>query len=113
MLEAKQRIDMDFKDPDLDVFTLSSSLHMHRGSFSRAFHKTFDMTVRDYILMVRLKNAFDMLNSTDFSICEISEECGFRSANYFSKVFSAKVGMTPSEYRSRKYSAGRKERIRS
>ena len=53
--------------------------------------------------MVRLKNAIDMLSSTNYSIREIAEECGFRSANYFSKVFSAKVGITPTEYRNKKY----------
>lgn len=103
ILDAKKRIDSDFSDPDLDVNTLASNYLLHRGSFSRAFHKTFDMTVRDYILSVRLKNAFDMLSSTDSSIREIAEECGFRSANYFSKVFLAKVGIKPLEYRNKKY----------
>ena len=32
-----------------------------------------------------------------------SVECGFHSANYFSKVFSAQVGITPTEYRNKKY----------
>ena len=61
------------------------------------------MTVRDYIQIVRIKNAIDMLSSTNYSIAEIAEECGFHSANYFSKVFSAKVGITPTEYRDKKY----------
>jgi AraC-like DNA-binding protein len=103
ILDAKKQIDTDFSDPDLDVNTLAASYLMHRGSFSRAFHKTFDITVRDYILSVRLKNAFDMLRNTDFSVKEIAEECGFHSANYFSKVFLAKVGIKPMEYRNKKY----------
>lgn len=103
MFDAKNRIDTDFGDPDLDVGMLAESQHMHRGSFSRAFRKTFDMTVRDYILMVRIKNAIDMLSSTDYPVMDIAEECGFHSANYFSKVFSAQVGITPTEYRNKKY----------
>jgi len=104
MLDAKNKIDTDFGDPSLNVNTLAENYHMHRGSFSRSFHKSFDMTVSDYIVMVRLKNAIDMLSNTDFSIREISEECGFHSANYFAKVFFAKVGITPKEYRLKKYS---------
>ena len=101
--DAKKRIETDFGDPDLDVRVLAESQHMHRVSFSRAFHKAFDMTVRDYILIVRINNAIDMLSNTNYSIVEIAEECGFRSANYFTKVFSAKVGITPTEYRNKKY----------
>lgn len=101
--DARKRIETDFGDPDLDVRVLAESQHMHRVSFSRAFHKAFDMTVRDYIQIVRIKNAIDMLSSTNYSIAEIAEECGFHSANYFSKVFSAKVGITPTEYRDKKY----------
>lgn len=104
MLEAKKKIDTDYGDPDLNVNTLAEIYEMHRGSFSRSFHKSFDMTVSDYIVMVRLKNAIDMLSSTDCPIRRIAEECGFRSANYFSKVFLAKVGITPNEYRLKKYS---------
>ena len=103
MRDAKKRIETDFGNPDLGVNMLAENLHMHRGSFSRAFHKSFDMTVSDYIVMVRMKNAIDMLIATDCSIREIAEECGFRSANYFSKVFSAQVGITPTEYRNKKY----------
>jgi AraC-like DNA-binding protein len=104
MSDAKKRIETDFGDPALDVRVLAESLHMHRVSFSRAFHKAFDMTVRDYISIVRINNAIDMLSSTSYSIAAIAEECGFRSANYFSKVFFAKVGITPNEYRLKKYS---------
>ncbi len=104
MLEARNRIDTDFGDPDLSVNTLAEDYHMHRGSFSRAFHKAFDMTVSDYMVMVRLKNAIDMLSTTDLPVKTVSVECGFRSANYFAKVFLAKVGMTPKDYRLRKYS---------
>jgi len=99
MQDAKSRIESDFGDSNLGVEMLAENQHMHRGSFSRAFHKAFDMTVHDYILTVRIKNAIDMLSNTDYPIQEIAEECGFHTANYFSKVFSAHVGMSPTEYR--------------
>lgn len=103
LFDAKKRIETDFGNPDLDVRMLAESLHMHPGSFSRAFHKTFDMTVMDYISMVRIKNAIDMLSSTEYSIMEIAEECGFHSGNYFSKFFSSQVGISPTGYRNKKY----------
>jgi len=43
--------------------------------------------------------AAEMLLSTKSSILEISENCGFNSAAYFSKLFSEAMGCTPHQYR--------------
>lgn len=99
MIESRNLIDTNFSDPELNVAFLAENQHMHRGSFSRAFHKAFDTTVSDYLIWVRLRNATYLLNESSSSIKEIAESCGFRSANYFSKVFYAKLGMTPLNYR--------------
>lgn len=99
MMILKRSIDIQFGDPELSVGSLAESLHMHRGSLSRAFHKTFGTTVQDYIIFVRLQNAVKMLTESNSPIKEIADYCGFRSANYFSKVFFQKTGMLPNEYR--------------
>jgi AraC-like DNA-binding protein len=96
---AKKMIDTNFDDPDLSVNSLAMVLRMHRASFSRAFRKAFAVTVTDYISYVRLQNAMQKLEQTNLSIRETAESCGFSSANYFSKVFIAQTGITPSQYR--------------
>ena len=101
LMETKRIIEARFGDPELSVSTLADSLNMHRGSFSRAFHKSFGTTVQDYISFVRLQNAARMLAESNSSIREIAEYCGFRSANYFSKVFLLKTGMLPHDYRNK------------
>ena len=40
-----------------------------------------------------------MLRSTELSIKEISYELGFDNPNYFSRIFSREVGMSPMEKR--------------
>ena len=48
---------------------------------------------------MRLRNAMTMLAESSFSIKEIATACGFSAANYFSKVFLAKLGISPLKYR--------------
>lgn len=96
---AKNLIEDHFDDPDLCVSSLATVLHMHRVSLSRAFSKTFSMTVTDYITFVRLQNAMQKLAQTELPVREIAEFCGFSSANYFSKVFVAQMGISPLKYR--------------
>ena len=102
LMEIKRIIEARFGDPELSVGTLADILNMHRGSLSRVFHKSFGTTVQDYISFVRLQNAAKMLAESNSSIREIAEYCGFRSANYFSKVFLLKTGMLPHDYRNKK-----------
>ncbi|WP_379315594.1 helix-turn-helix domain-containing protein [Paenibacillus puldeungensis] len=40
-----------------------------------------------------------LLNAATLSVNEICLMCGFNSPSYFTKVFSAKIGVTPSDYR--------------
>ena len=99
MESSKKMIEQSFDNPDLSVAQLAESLNLHRGSYSRAFRKTFGTTVSDYITFVRLRNAVEMLSSSNLSIRDISEACGFDTANYFSKVFSSHFNITPVQYR--------------
>ena len=99
MKNVKNLIDATYDDPDLSVTQLADSLNMHRGSLSRAFRRSFDMTVSDYITFVRLNNARAMLENPAYPVKEVAEACGFSSANYFTKVFAAYFGIIPQKYR--------------
>ena len=64
----------------------------------RADAKEYGTTVNSYITDVRLSEAVNMLRAGDRHIGEIATETGFSDQSYFSKVFSAKYGIPPSEY---------------
>ena len=72
----------------------------HPFYVSRMLKERKGMTLRQYIIAYRLKNARRLLELSDKSAAEIAEECGFTDASYFAKTFKAAFGMTPKEYRS-------------
>ncbi len=53
----------------------------------------------EYINMVRIENAKNMLIGTDFSVEKIAGASGFENTNYFCKIFKRQTGMTPKQYR--------------
>ena len=57
------------------------------------------MSPRDYQLMVRLSKAKELLCETTLRIGKIAERVGFECPYYFGRIFKAKTGMTPGEYR--------------
>lgn len=99
--EVKNYIDINFGNPNLSVEQLASDLSMHRGSLSRGFHRTYGVTLSSYIISCRMKNASELLTTTDYSIAEIAHDCGWSSAHYLSEVFTKKIGITPFEFRKR------------
>ena len=52
-----------------------------------------------YILNVKLEAACNMLKFSDRKIGEISDYLSFGSLNYFSRIFTKHMGMSPKEYR--------------
>ena len=46
-------------------------------------------------------NAIKLINTTDFTLTDISEKVGFTTISYFSTAFKQYTGETPTAYRSR------------
>jgi AraC-like DNA-binding protein len=53
----------------------------------------------DYLKDYRLAIAARLLQSSESSILEISEEVGFENLSYFNRSFKKRYGMTPTEFR--------------
>ncbi len=56
-----------------------------------------------YFLSLKIGEAKRLIGDTSLNFTEISERLGFSSIHYFSKLFKAKTGMTPTEYASSVY----------
>lgn len=74
---------------------------MEPAYFSKKFKQVFGITPSDYVNNVRLSYAQNMLEYTSLAAFQISERLGFKSQNSFSRLFKAKHGITPLEYRKR------------
>lgn len=76
------------------------------GSVSRSkccqlFKKYMQQSPIDFLNRYRLEISRNLLDSTENSILEIANACGFSSQSYYTKMFSEKFNYTPTQYRSR------------
>ena len=58
-------------------------------------------TFEGYVQRLRIERSKQMLDDGSLGIDGISQLCGFRTRNYFHRVFKRAVGMTPTQYRGR------------
>ncbi|MBQ9071501.1 MAG: PocR ligand-binding domain-containing protein [Clostridia bacterium] len=86
----------------ITVKDICDAVGYSKSTVLSAFKKEFSTTVNTYLTDMRLKRSKKMLENDDSTINEIALACGFSDQSYFSKVFSAKYGMTPTEYRREK-----------
>ncbi len=77
-----------------EIFFISKSTIIYN------FKKHLQCAPMDYLLSIRLSAAKNyLLSRKKRSILEISELCGFSSANYFTEMFKTKEGISPTIYR--------------
>ncbi|MNP16730.1 Arabinose operon regulatory protein [compost metagenome] len=71
-------------------------------SISRAVHlfkDTFDTSIMQYTLDVKLDMAKERVIFSPLSLEHVAETCGFASYTYFHRVFKARFGISPKQFR--------------
>ncbi len=71
---------------------------MSRQQMHRKFRAVVDQSATEFIRVIRLKKAADLLAKKNGRVSEIAYDVGFNSPAYFTKSFHSYYGMSPSEY---------------
>jgi AraC-like DNA-binding protein len=87
-----------FAEP-LDLAQLAKKGGMSVSHLVRSFRQYTGRPPVQYLLDVRIRNASQLLVSSDWNITEIALRCGFSDGNYFTRQFRRRVKLNPTEYR--------------
>ena len=98
ILKVKQYIDAHYTEP-VKVADLAAMVGMSPSAFSRFFKLRTGRTLSDYVIDIRLGHAARLLVDTAQGIAEICYECGFNNLSNFNRIFKAKRGATPRDFR--------------
>lgn len=83
----------------LTVARLCGAFHCSKSTLMNLFRKKCGMTLGEYLVDRRMAIAKELLQYSEEPIGVIALKCGFPDQGYFSKVFSARVGCSPTAYR--------------
>ncbi len=98
MLNAAKIINANINNK-ISVSDLAKEFGYDTDYFSALFKKTFAMSPKKYIINKRISAAKHLLLSTNKSIAEIANLCGFQDPLYFSRIFSKEIGLSPKIYK--------------
>ena len=88
-------------NPELSVDMLASEMGMGRSQLYRKIKALTNFSPVELLRNLRLKQARELLTTTEKSISEIAYEVGFTAPAYFTKCYREMYGETPTEVRAR------------
>jgi len=86
-------------EEELNLEGIANSFNLSPYYFSRSFKECMGCNLTDYINMIRIRKAKELLKKNDMSIKEVGYSVGYSDPNYFSKVFKKYEGYSPKEYK--------------
>ncbi|WP_299494633.1 two-component regulator propeller domain-containing protein [uncultured Shewanella sp.] len=89
-------IEQHYRDSGLSVQDLANAAHLSERQLSRKFQAILEISPLEFITEYRLAKAREMLRQ-GHQINQVALEVGFNSANYFSRQYKKKYGVTPSQ----------------
>lgn len=96
--KVQQIISERKSEPEFSVEELGRELGLSRSQLFRKFKSLTKHTPNEFIKIMRLKYAVELMVSSDMNINQISLECGFSSASHFIASFKKHYNKTPKEY---------------
>lgn len=84
--------------PEYSVNELSDDMAVSRSQLHRKLAALTGFSTTNFIRMIRLEKAKDLLLTNDGNISEIAYKCGFSSQSYFTKSFTEHFGKSPSQF---------------
>lgn len=85
-------------DPQLSVEELGKAIGLSRSSLYKKLKSKTGYVPNEFIRVIRLKHAAELLRSNEYNVSEISYMVGFNSHSYFSKCFVQQFNLTPTEF---------------
>lgn len=98
MENAKKYIEKNYKT-QLSNKDVAKEIFISPSYFLSLFKKETGKTFTDYLTDVRIREAKNLLRTSEMNITEIAYEIGFNNSNYFSNIFKKTVGVSAKEYR--------------
>ena len=95
---ARTRLDKGYRRPP-GFADLAREIGTSQNKLKSVFRQAFGLTMADYCLERRMREAQQLLMEATLTIAQVAERVGYEHQSSFAAAFSGHVGMSPREYR--------------
>lgn len=83
---------------DISLEDVAEQVNISPQYFSKLIKKNTGFNFIDWLSMLRVKKAKELLSNSDLSVKEVCFMVGYKDPNYFSRIFKKRLGITPSDF---------------
>ena len=84
---------------DIKVADIAASCGLSESHFRRIFEDSMNMKPVDYINLVRIKNACELIEKEEISMNDVGIRVGYLTPSSFNRNFKRLTGMTPHQWK--------------
>ena len=95
---AMTRLERDYRRPPLFA-ELAKEIATNQNKLKAVFKEAFGITMADYCLQRRMREAQQLLLEATLTIAQVAERVGYEHQSSFTAAFRGHSGMSPREYR--------------
>lgn len=96
--KATQVVKAHVDDSEFTADVFASEMAISRVQLFRKFKAVAASSPSEFVKQYRLSYAGQLLAAGNVTVADVAYACGFTDPKYFSSCFSAKYGMSPSQY---------------
>ena len=100
--KIREVVEANYSNSDFSVEKLCKLVYMSHSQLHRKLEALTDYSPSQFIRMVRLNKAKELLGNPSNSISAVAMESGYNDPSYFARIFKQETGLTPQEWRQRK-----------
>lgn len=98
--KAAQVVEKHLLDTDFDAEKFAEEMNVSRTSLHRKLKALTNTSATEFIRILKLKKAANMLKNNVGNVSEVAFSCGFNNLSYFTKCFKDYFGVTPTDFNS-------------
>ncbi len=86
-------------DYELTLYNVADQFGLSSGYLSTFFREQTGVTFSDFVIGAKMDKAKELIQTTQLTVNEIAEQCGYASANTFCRAFKKHFGVSPMQMR--------------
>ena len=101
--KVKKYIEEHYKDPDFYIKSIGDYFDKTPYYISNLFKNRENISILNYISILRIKAAKEMIRNTNRTFADIAESVGFNNFRNFNRTFKKIEGITPGQFKKMSY----------